>query len=71
MLIVLKINIKLENNDCSDILNKVHNWSKTIDRLNKKNWVWKCMKIMCNIKGTDTELAFCGESIPLTPSYSQ
>ena len=65
------INIKLENNDCSDILTKVHNWSKTIDRLNKKNWVWKCMKIMCNIKGIDTELAFCGELIPLTPSYSQ
>ena len=59
--------IKLENNDCSDILTKVHNWSKTIARLNKKNWVWKCMKIMCSIKGTDNELAFCGES----SSYSQ
>ena len=55
--------IKLENNYCSDILTKVHNWSKTIiARLNKKNWVWMCMKIMCSIKGTDNELAFCGES---------
>ena len=52
--------IKLEHNDCSDILTKVHSWSKTIiARLNKKNWVWKCMKIMCSIKGTDNELAFC------------
>ena len=30
MLIVLKMYIKLENNDCSDILTKVYNWSKTI-----------------------------------------
>ena len=44
------------NNNCSDILTKFHNWFKTIARLNKKNWVWKCMKIMCSIKGTDNEL---------------
>ena len=34
----------LENNDFSDILIKVPNWSKTIARLNKKNWdesAWK------------------------------
>ena len=35
--------------------------------LNKKNWVWKCMKLMSTIKGIDNELAISN----VIPSHSQ
>ena len=59
--------INLESNyECDDTLFLLYKWSKNIALLNKKNWAWKCMKLMSTIKGIDNELAISD----VIPSYS-
>ena len=68
MIIILKMYINLESNyECDDTLFLLYKWSKNIALLNKKNRVWKCMKLMSTIKGIDNELAISD----VIPSYSQ
>ena len=65
---MLKLFLKLENNECNVNLVNVYAWcvSLAVER-RKKNWCWSCLKLLSIYRGNDSSLALTHA----TPSFTQ